>query len=198
MSLAKNSNIMRWWWTVGSGLASLLGAHLALSWYPQAGFAQNPTGQFEWYLVKFAFTLSIPIALWQLLVLVVALRTDISCWLLKLVFWLPVTSMGIVAMILPLWWWNASFLLTLPFIAFIPLVPGVTALAILQSLILRGLLRHSSLWVAQTIVGVVLGAMAGLFIAITIPAPIELTWAFVTVVGMCWPQGLMLEMNLPD
>jgi hypothetical protein len=198
MNLARKSNSIRWWWTIGSGLASILGAHLALNWYPQAGFSQNPTGQFEWFLVKFAFTLSIPIALWQFLALVVALRNDMSRWLVKLVFWLPVTSIGIAAMILPLWWWSAQILLGLPIIAFLPLVPGATALAVFQGLILRGLLKNASLWIAQTIVGVVLGSVAGLIVASLSPLPIELTWAFVTVAAMCWPQGTLLTLSLPD
>lgn len=198
MNPAENSNAIRWWWTIGSGFASILGAYLALKWYPQAGFAQNPTGQFEWFLVKFAFTLSIPIAFWQFLVLVIALRNDKFRWLVTSVLWLPVTGIGIAAMILPLWWWNASFLLSLPFMAFVPLIPGTTVMAILQGLILHKLLQNGSLWVAQTIVGMILGAIAGLIVAIIVSAPIELTWAFVTIVGMCWPQGLMLARRLPD
>jgi hypothetical protein len=145
-----------------------------------------------------AFTLSVPIASWQFLVLLFALRKDLIRWIATLILWLPVTSIGIAAMILPLWWWNASTLAGMPWIAFVPLVPGAAAMALLQRMLLRKLLDESFNWAAQTIIGVVLGATIGLVATFMVPAPIELTWAFVTVVGMCWPQGATLAKSLPD
>jgi uncharacterized membrane protein YccC len=86
----------------------------------------------------------------------------------------------------------------MPWIAFVPLVPGAAAMALLQRMLLRKLLDESFNWAAQTIIGVVLGATIGLVATFMVPAPIELTWAFVTVVGMCWPQGATLAKSLPD
>lgn len=196
--MAARRNMVGLCWTIGSGLASLAGAFLAIRWYPQAAFAKNPTGHFAWYLVQFAFTFSIPIAVAQFLVLITTLRNEISRWFVQLLLWLPVTSIGVASMILPLWWWSANTLTGVPWIAFVPLMPGATALALLQRALLAGLLDDKCFWVAQTIIGVVLGAIVGLALALMIPAPIEMTWAFVTVVGMCWPQGLVLARLLRD
>jgi hypothetical protein len=184
-------------WIIASTIGANIGASQAVQRFPEAGFARNPTGQFGWYLVGFSLTVGLAIAIAQLLVLAVALKSNPLRWTLVLVFWIPCTSVGIAAMMLPLWWWDASILTGVPWVAPVPLLPGAALLALMQKLLLGEWAGEGLQWVARSLVGLVIGTLFGLVLAMNYPNTIETVWATITIFIMAIAQGSILMRTLP-
>ena len=92
------------WWIGISGLGALVGATIAVALFPGAAFGENPTGEFGWHLVGFGLSIGLSFALAQWLVLRGALADKLAIGALLTAQWLVFSSVGIVALLLPLWW----------------------------------------------------------------------------------------------
>jgi hypothetical protein len=186
---------IRWCWIIGSSAALALGAAIALVLYPEARFGRNPVGQFGWYLVGFALCVGLPLALLQCLLLALALQHYSFTRFLGLLLWIPVTSGGIAAMILPLWSLApAPLLMIVPFIPLLVMLPGMVALGLAQWLILRWLFDIKPLWITYTIIGAIIGAVIGLMVATVMASvlPLEVMWAGVAGTAMSVLQARVL------
>jgi hypothetical protein len=169
-----------WLWIGGSGIGALVGAVFVLTLYPSAAFGRNPTGQFGWHLVGFALVIGIPFAISQWLILRYVLRYRKGVNIPFLVLWIPVTSIGITFMILPLWWWDAEVFFFAPWYVVVPTLPGMIFLGLGQWFVLYRAITARFIWVLFTIMGAVTGAVLGLVAAFILsPLPLEVTWAFV-------------------
>lgn len=200
-------------WILASGLGAGIGAALACTIFPEAGFAENPTGLFSWKLVGFAATIGATFGLFQAGALG-ALLGDRS-WRARIaaMLWLPASAIGIAAMIFPLWWTDAELLLMLPIAVPIAMAPGVMVLAAGQGLLAYSI-APSSNWFLRTVAGAAIGGLVGLPVAVMIgpilpglfeapvPGPGETIWAATTglVIGAIQRRPLerLLEsMSLP-
>ena len=184
-------------WIIASTIGAGIGASQAMQRFPEAGFAQNPTGQFGWYLVGFSLTVGLAIAIAQWLVLAAFMRSRPLRGAFVLVLWIPFTSIGVAAMMLPLWWWNASTLTAMPWIAPVPLLPGAVLLAVMQKLLLGEWAGEGYQWVARSLIGLVIGTLVGLVAAMNNPDTIETVWATTTIFIMSIAQGSILMQTLP-
>lgn len=197
--MSQNKTRLTWLWIGASGAGALVGAAIALFLFPIAAFATNPTGKFGWHLVGFAFSLGIPFALAQYAVLRIAVpdRPQIQASVLAL--WIPVTSIGLAAMIFPFWWWDAMLFIYMPFMVAVPILPGSFLLAFGQ----WSILNHQGLaglsWLALTLLGAVLGVFIGFLVAFEFALPVELPWALVTglFIGSLQAIGLQDVMSNP-
>lgn len=99
-------------------------------------------------------------------------------------------------MLLPLWSVDAAFFAFLPFVVIIPILPGSICLGLGQWFVLSRAIAMGFNWVPYTIVGVVVGALLGLVIALYTQAPIEETWALITGLSIGGFQGVVLASNL--
>jgi hypothetical protein len=185
-------------WTIGSALGTLIGAVLALILFPSAAFARNPTGQFGWNLVGFALAIGIPMGLSQWWVLRHILKSRSAKKGLFLHLWIPVTSVGIAVMILPLWWYDAEAFLFMPWLVAYPMFPGMILLGVTQWFLLYQLISARFTWALLTIMGAAIGSILGLVIAFFLPLPLELTWSFVTGGSIGLLQAIGLSSNLPS
>lgn len=181
-----------WLWIFGSGIGAMVGAILALILLPSAGFAVNPTGQFGWNLVGFAFVIGISFAIsqWLILTYVPQYRKAVKTPFLGML--IPVSSIGITLMILPLWWWDATAFMNAPWYVVIPMLPGMIFLGLGQWLVIYGVNVARAIWALFTIIGAMTGAVIGLVMAFFLPIPLEATWAFVTAAGIGAFQGFVL------
>ena len=180
-------------WAGFSTLAFAFGAMIALQNFPEAGFAQNPTGVFGSHLVGFAASVAVPVAAVQCFLLTRLCRTISMRQLVLLLLWFPVTAAGIMAMIMPLWWFDAWLLSIAPWLAAAPMLPGVLGLGLAQWLIVRALFGARFYWITVSVTGAVVGSILGLVIAMVLqPIPLEITWAAVTGLGITLPQANML------
>lgn len=181
---------VRWLWAVGSGLALMLGGVVAVTVYPQAGFARNPTGTFGWHLVGFAAIVAATLALAQWLLVTALLRRRCAA----LVAWIPLTMGGVIALMLPLWWYDASLFMFMPWAVLLATLPGFALLAVLQNLVLRAAVGAGWRWSLFTLLGGVIGSVAGLLGALMLqPAPIEATWALFMGMSIGYFQGVVLD-----
>jgi len=182
-----------WLWIGASAIGALAGARLALILFPSAAFARNPLGQYDWNLVGFAFSVAIPLAIAQWLALRHALRGRKAAQSVFLFLWIPVTSIGIAVMILPLWAWNAEEFAVLPWLVALPMLPGMICLGLGQWLLLYRLISARAIWALLTIMGAAIGAILGLVAAFFLqPIRLELTWAFMTGAGIGALQAIEL------
>lgn len=184
-------------WALASGIGAVLGAGAAVLVFPGAAVMQNPTGEFGWHLVGFAFLVGLGFALgqWVVLTKLTAQHLGSNPSLVRL--WIPASTVAIMAMLLPLWWVPAGFLLWFPWLIAQKILPGILALAILQWLILMRLMSAGPKWIFVTVLGSVVGATLGIFwILLLLPlsgipglaqaieaianATFEMGWAFVT------------------
>lgn len=185
-------------WIGLSALGAWAGAQLAVILFPDAGLGRNPTGHFAGHLIGFALAIGIPLALCQWLVLrfVAAYPRPVSKALL--LTWIPITAAGVLAILLPLWWMDAEFLVLVPLGVWIPMLPGLTVLGIAQSLPLYQIAGISSKWAGPTVVGGALGAVVGLIAALMLPvAAFEPIWASCVAAGMaaCQAHRLVIGLN---
>jgi hypothetical protein len=192
-----NGSRTLWLWIGGSAIGALVGAWLALTLFPSAAFARNPTGQFGWNLVGFALSIGIPLAISQWLALRCILRYREAAHSLFLVLWIPATSIGIALMILPLWWWNAEQFALMPWLVAFPMLPGMISLGLAQWLLLYRLISGRFIWALLTIMGAAIGSILGLVAAFFLqPISLELTWAFMTGAGIGVLQSIGLAADL--
>lgn len=181
-------------WAGFSTLAFAFGAMIALFNFPQAGFAMNPTGQFGAHLVGFAASVAVPVAAVQVVLLARLCERMTIRHIVLLVLWLVATCSGIVAMIMPLWWFDAWLFTLAPWLVAAPIVPGAFGLGLAQWLIARPLFGARFFWITLTITGAIVGSIIGLAIAMVLqPVPLEMTWAAVTGLGITLPQGYLLS-----
>jgi len=194
-------------WTCGSALGTLIGAIGALAFFPSAAFGANPTGQFGWHLVGFASLIGASLGLAQWAILLHLLKPTHATNRLILHLWIPATAMGIVAMLMPLWWQDAAVLVFLPLMGAAIMIPGCVLLGIAQQLILRRLIAARLVWVQPTLIGVVIGSTLGLIAVIgaaffvhetgiEIPFSIDLAWSLVTGTFLGLFQARALGANL--
>jgi hypothetical protein len=170
-------------WIGVSGLGALLGATIAVVFFPGAAFAENPTGQFGWHLVGFALSVGIPFsaAQWLLLHSTLQYKKAMSGWLS--VVWLIFSAVGIAAILLPLWWMPWGQVLLAPYKTVSVMIPGSLVLALGQWFVLGRIGESSSSYVALTCVGVAVGGYLGLIAAFVLSLmtgallPLEHAWA---------------------
>lgn len=179
-------------WPLVSGGAAAIGALIADFVFPEAGFAQNPTALFGWHLVGFASIVGISLAVGQWLILQKTYGKNGFASAIKIAFWLPVTTTGIVAMVFPLWYLDAVVLSFMPIVVVVPMMPGIVLLGVAQWVVLYSLIQAKNTWILMTIAGATLGAVVGLILALFLPLPVEATWAGVTGLGIGVFQGTLL------
>jgi hypothetical protein len=149
-------------WIVASGLGAAIGGALASILFPAAGFAQNPTGQFSWSLVGFAFTVGLVFALFQSASLAALLGQRSSrARSVVVLLWTAVTAVAVAVMIFPLWWTDAELLMMMPIAVPIYMSPGIILLAIGQTLLIQGMAGPVR-WFRRTAFGAAIGALIGL------------------------------------
>lgn len=184
-------------WITGSGVASLIGSIFAVITFPDAKFGINPTGQFGWHLVGFAFSIGLPLSIvqWCVLRQVPVDRDSIDTLLLYL--WIPITSIAVTGMILPLWWVDAEVLFIVPWTVVYPMIPGMVALGFFQWGILHQVFGARFRWVPLTIMGAAIGAMVGLIAAFIFhPIPLECTWATLAGISIASVQAATLARDV--
>ncbi|WP_197431111.1 hypothetical protein, partial [Aliiruegeria sabulilitoris] len=184
-------------WPFASGIGAAVGAGIALLIFLDAAFMKNPTGEFGWHLVGFAFLVGLCFSLGQWIVLNRLATKHLQVGRIIVGLWVPASTAAIIAMLLPLWWVPAGFLMWFPWLLAQKMLPGILALATVQWLILTRLMAVSPKWIFVTVLGAVVGAMLGVFWLIVlmpfaaIPgmdqalvaisnATFEMGWAFVT------------------
>jgi hypothetical protein len=160
---------VRWvWlaWTLLSGGGALLGMMVAVEGHPLASFAQRPPPELGPEVAIFAGMTALGFAFgqsWILRYLTGAIRRPLAL----IGLWLPLTWLGVMAMVLPLWVFHPAD--APPFVAWLPaILPGSAVLGILQAFILRHSLPVSFRWVVLTMLGAVLGSMFGMGLATAI------------------------------
>lgn len=188
---------IQWIWTGASAIATAIGASIAIRYFPEAGFAENPTGEYGPHLIGFAIWVGLSLAIVQCLVLATLLQTYTATRFFLLITWVPITTAGIVAMMMPLWWRSAMLFSVAPWMVIFPLLPGTVLLGLGQWLILFLLFKARFVWVTLTVLGVVIGAVAGLIVAVyLVPIQLEITWAAITGAGIGTMQGYVLAQIL--
>ena len=153
-------------WIGVSGLGALLGATIAVVFFPGAAFAVNPTGQFGWHLVGFALSIGIPFSAAQ--------------WLL---LHSTLSAVGIATILLPLWWMPWGQLLLAPYKTVSAMIPGSLVLALGQWFILGRIGESTRSYIVLTCAGVAVGGYLGLIGAFLLSMltgallPLEHAWA---------------------
>lgn len=193
----KLKNRLRRQWSLASGIGAMMGSGAALIVFPGAAFMQNPTGEFGWHLVGFAFLVGLCFSLGQWIVLNRFTKQYLDSKPFLVGLWIPASTLAVMAMLLPLWWVPGGFLIWAPWLLAQKMFPGILALAILQWLILMRLMTAGPKWILVTILGSVVGGTLGLFwMLVLLPfssipgiehaieaigdATFEMGWAFVT------------------
>ena len=191
-------------WALTSGLSAGLGAYVAVRFFPQAGFAQNPTGEYSIALFAFAGLIGLVLGLAQYIVLrsiSLFFSRSVDAWLL---LWIPATAIGVLALIVPLYFFEATELLTAPWLPALIMLPGAGVLGIGQWLILYRYEFKEVRWILRTVIGTLLGASLGLiaafasigFASFTVPGMIEPVWAGYVGLGLGLFQGDHLSRKL--
>lgn len=182
-------------WAILGSAALAFGASLAIDAVPEARFGVSPTGRFYWYLVTFSLfpSVALAVAQWAGLLLMLP-RKNLRTALIS-VLWLPATCAGVLAMLLPIWQWSASFLGDMPIGVAVPILPGAVVLGGAQALILQMLTGTSRYWLISTLLGAAFGSVIGLAIAVNFEGAIEVTWAAITGLGIAAFQGPALLQN---
>jgi len=185
---------IRWLWPGFSAVFIGIGAGIAMRYFPGAGFGKHPTGIYDAELVGFAACVSVPMAVAQFGLLAFIIRDLLSARSFWLWLWVPLTSASLMAMILPLWSWDAQVFMLMPWMVLLPMLPGALLLGFVQWFAAYWLIGMRIYWIMLTIVGVIIGSVAGLIIAFMLqPLPMEVTWAVLTGAGIATPQGWLLK-----
>lgn len=180
-----------WRWPLSGGIGAGMGAFAAVLFFPDAAFGRNPTGQFGWHLVWFAFLVGIFFALGQWLVLRKLSDRYLETGSLVTLLWLPASTAAIMAMLMPLWWVPGAALIWAPWLLPIYMFPGIIALALLQSSIMYLLTGTGFAFFLRTLLGTTIGILIGFIWPFVLPIyaiapilvehlPFEASWAFVT------------------
>lgn len=183
-------------WACLGSIALAFGAALAIDAVPEARFGVSPTGEFRWYLVTFALYVAVPFSIAQWVGLLLALPARNLQKLLTSVLWLPATCAGVLAMLLPMWWWSAGMFMDMPLGVAIPILPGAAILGACQALILRLLVGNGRYWIMSTLLGAAFGGVFGLMIAANFGNVLEVTWALITGLGIASFQAPALLHNV--
>lgn len=196
--MRKTPGIRELW--VGVSVASIgIGAMIALHYFPGAGFAMHPAGQYDLELVGFTACVTLPLAVAQSAMLACTIRRLDAVGIFWTILWLPFTAAGVAAMILPLWSWDATVFTFMPWMVVIPMLPGALLLGSLQWLAGHWLFGARLYWISLTVVGVIAGSVLGLIVAFMLQVlPLEVTWAALTGAGIAFPQGWLLSEALAD
>jgi hypothetical protein len=182
-------------WILASAAGALVGAMVAMGFFPDAGFARNPTGHFGWNLVGFALSIGLPLGTGQALALRYLLRGRGVVRKAHLALWVLITGIAIGVMIFPLWSWYAMTFVAMPPLVAVPMLPGAVCLAVSQWLLLRRLIPVRAAWIYLTVAGAFGGGIAGLIVGLfphPMPVPMELTWASTAAAGIGALQAIEL------
>lgn len=176
-------------WLVSPVIGCAAGAIAAVGLYPELGFAENPTGEYHPEMLLFAGLVGLGLALGQALAFIV---TQALAWW-RVLLWVPLTTVAVMGMIMPLWWVNAEVLLLVPWYAAFQLGPGLLALGVLQAFLLHPRIEWWR-WLGWTLLGGAIGAVAGLFVGgmLSYILPFEAGWAGSVAAGMALLQRMML------
>lgn len=180
-----------WRWPLSGGLGAGAGALAAVLLFPHAAFGRNPTGQFGWHLVGFAFLVGFVFALGQWTLLKKLSDRYLETKSPLTLLWLPASTAAIMAMLMPLWWVPGEALIWAPWLLPIYMFPGILALALLQSLVVNLLTGAGLRLFLRTLLGGVVGVLLGFVWPFVLPVfalapelveqfPFEASWAFVT------------------
>jgi len=188
-------------WALTSGSSTGLGAYVAVRFFPEAGFAQKPTGEYSFALFVLACLIGLALGSAQYVVLrklFLNYSRSVDAWLL---FWIPATAIGVLVLIVPLYYFDAKDLLRAPWLPALIMLPGAGILGIGQWLILRHYENVGVAWIARTAIGILLGACIGLIAAFlcsvfSSPGLMEPVWAGFVGLGLGLFQGNHLSLNL--
>jgi len=168
-------------WILATTLGALVGAIVAVNLFPTVVFLENPIGRLYYNVFRFSvwlallenygsnvfgfsLCLAIPSSIGQWLALRRFLKylgaSKKQDWL-----WLLITTVCIVATVLPLWIWSAGAGISIisilaPYLFIIPLFPGGILLGIMQCLFLSWVFgfKRTWLWILLTTTGVTSGS----------------------------------------
>jgi hypothetical protein len=158
---------IKWLWIGASAFGAWAGTIIALFLFPSASFGRNPTGLFSWSLLGFALAIGILPGTFQWLVFRDIAKSREIVRASFLVLWIPVTTIGVTVMILPLWWVSAEAIsMTTGGAALVPMLPGAVLLGVAQWLLLHWVMRVRWTWIRQTIFGAWMGSGLGLLYAL--------------------------------
>jgi WD40 repeat protein len=155
-------------WIGGSAEGFLMGAVLAGTAFPgppiYPGAMEGIKNQYDLREAAHAFTVAVPFAVSQWLVLRYVLAIHEVPGKAKSVLWIAVTSIGIAAMmfLMPI----GLPMLFLPMILE-PMLPGIVFLSLGQWFVLRLLIKARFFWALLTIVGAVLGTYLAVMASLT-------------------------------
>ncbi len=163
-------------WSVATGIGALAGAWAGVQMFPMVRFAEHPTGQFHPAMLGMAALVGFGFALAQGLLLAFWRPGGFS--LARIALWLPLTTLAVGSMIMPLWWVDAEVLILAPIYAMQVMGPGILALALAQGLLAARSLRGRT-WARWTVIGGIAGSLAGLPVAAFLGSliPVEAAWA---------------------
>ena len=172
---------IRWAWVVGSSVGSLVGASLALWMFRYVDVFYS-----IWFLFRFAIIIGIAIALSQWLMLHYVSRHIKKANTLILFLWIPVTSIGIAFLILPmgLALTPTDYSELAALFTAIYMLPGILFLGLSQWVILRQIMTARFTWAVNTIIGTATGLIVGYGLAQLTNelVPIEAMWPIVASV----------------
>ncbi len=191
----KELRILILWVFLGS-IALAFGASLAIDAVPEGRFGVSPTGQFRWYLVRFALFVAVPFAIAQWVGLLLSLPSRGLERILISVLWLPATCVGVLAMLLPMWWWSASMFADMPIGVAVPVLPGAVVLGGCQALVMQMLAGSGRYWLMSTLLGAAFGTVLGLAVAVNFEGALEVAWALITGLGITSFQAPALLHNV--
>ena len=185
------SRTIFWTWTLLTGVALGFGALLATMIVPKAGFGMHPTGKYDASILGFSLIAGLPLGIFQYL----ALRGWIQKAALpnydNLFLWFPATTIGVMAILLPLWSFSAFELMVVPPLAAFVMTPGLFILGVGQWWSVRKDRLVSPLWILRTVFGGAFAACTGMLIALLAGyvAPIEFVWGSITGLVLGAIQG---------
>lgn len=179
-------------WTLLTGAALGFGALLARMLVPEAGFGMHPTGKYDASILGFSLIAGLPLGICQFLALRHWTKKASLPSCENLFLWFPVTTIGVMAILLPLWSFSAMELLIVPPLAAIVMIPGLLILGVGQWWSVRKGNLVSSKWILRTVFGGAFAALTGIllgFVAGYGSIPIEFAWGSITGLVLGAIQG---------
>jgi hypothetical protein len=170
-------------WVLGTTGGAIVGALVARTYFPEAVFGRNPVGSFGLHLVAFAGLIGLGIALPQSAILCLVGRGSRARIAAACLLWVPLTVLSVIAMILPLYQVYGGYLVVMPPLLLMLILPGVLLLAAGQWGLLSMAAGMPMTWMLRTSIGVLAGAGIGMIVAAIIvqsagdPGLMEPVWA---------------------
>jgi hypothetical protein len=179
---SSDSRTIFWVWTVLTGAALGFGALLATMIVPVAGFGMHPTGKYDASILEFSLIAGLPLGIFQFLALRHWTKKAFLPHCENLFLWFPATTIGVMAILLPLWSFSAMELLIIPPLAAIVMIPGLLILGVGQWWSVRKDRLVSPQWILRTVFGGSLAALTGILIGFVASyvIPIEFVWGSTT------------------